>query len=318
MVLQANRPIRIFGEGTGKVEISFLGGVYSLESQTQEWCIEMPAQAYGGPYTMKIVLDGEENIIQDVMIGEVLLIAGQSNAEWPVKSETTAQTYAKENPAIRFASLGGYSEEEQRLTEMLGWLKKGEKNFEKCSAIGKHLAEMLHEKLGVAIGIIGCYKGASIIQAWNKKEIVECSKYYVPKAERNLNYSLYGNWNEDGFLYENIFKKIGCYSVSQVVWYQGESNTSEKESAVYLHLLEEMIADWRKVLQYDNLPFIVVEIHNYFYRQDEAWYTMQRAQKQADKIPFVRVVENEDCIDEEIHPKDKYNISKRIFEKMNY
>lgn len=319
MVLQANKPIRIFGEGEGHVEITFLGKTYSMENQNGQWCIELPAQPYGGPYTMEVVLNGNRSRIEDIMIGEVILLAGQSNPEWPVKNEKTTRTYTEENSAIRFIRVGGYSEEERRLTEMGIWQKKTKESIAACSAIGRHLAEMIHEKLGVAVGIICCYKGSSIIQAWTDKQIVKASKYYIPPAERHLNYEQYGAWNEDGFLYDNIFKKIGCYGVSQVVWYQGESNSSEREGAVYLHLLEEMITNWRKDLQNENLPFIVVEIHNYFYREDEGWYSIQRAQKQADTIPFVCVVENEDCMEpKEIHPSDKYILSKRIFEKMNY
>ena len=319
MVLQANMPIRIFGEGDGKVEVSFLGKTYFAESGNGEWCVELLPQPYGGPYTMDVVLNNTVQTIEDVMIGEVVLLAGQSNAEWPVKSEKTTKSYPDENANIRFAIAGGYNEEKRFLTGMQGWQKKTKESIGRCSAIGRHLAEMIHEKLGVAVGIICCYKGASIIQAWTDKEVVQKSKYYIPKKDRHLNYEAYGDFNQDGFLYENIFKKIGCYSLSQVVWYQGESNTGEKEGAVYLHLLEEMINDWRKQLRQENLPFTVVEIHNYFYREDEGWYSIQRAQKQANTIPFVRVVENEDCEEpKEIHPSDKYKISKRIFETMQY
>lgn len=319
MVLQANMPIRIFGEGEGNVKVSFLGKSYYIENANGQWCIEIPAQAYGGPYTMEVVLNNKTTAIEDIMIGEVILVAGQSNAEWPVKNENTTHTYSEENEAIRFAIAGGYSEKERCLTEMVSWQKKTKESIGQCSAIGRHLAEMIHEKLGVTVGVICCYKGASIIQAWTDKAVVENSKYYLPPKDRHLNYAEYGAWNQDGFLYENIFKNIGCYSVSQVVWYQGESNSCEKEGAVYLHLLEEMITDWRNALQCETLPFIVVEIHNYFYREDEGWYSIQRAQKQAEQIPFVRVIENEDCEEpKEIHPSDKYTISKRIFEAMHY
>ena len=319
MVLQANKPIRICGEGEGKVEISFLGKMYSIENQSGQWCIELPPQSYGGPYTMEIVLNNTATTIEDIMVGEVVLVAGQSNAEWPVAKEKTAHTYAEENDAIRFAILGGYSEEERRLVDLKTWRKKTKESIGECSAIGNHLAEMIHKKLGVAVGIICCYKGASIIQTWTDKDIVENSQYYIPPKDRHLNYEEWGDWNGDGFLYENIFKKMGCYGVSNVVWYQGESNTNEKEGAVYLHLLEELIADWRNVLRNEKLPFTIVEIHNYFYREDEGWYSIQRAQKQADKIPFVSVVENEDSDEpKEIHPSDKYMISKRIFEAMRY
>ena len=319
MVLQANKPIRIFGEGTGKVSVSFLGRTYQTESQNKEWCIEIPPQPYGGPYTMRVVFDNAQTTIEDIMIGEVVLVAGQSNAEWPVAKEKTEHTYPNENDAIRFASLGKYSEEKRCFVPMRGWEKSTKESILKYSAIGRHLAEMISRKLGVAVGVICCYKGASIIQAWTDKAIVESSKYYLPKADRHLDYELYGDFNQDGYLYENIFKNIGCYGISQAVWYQGESNSGEKEGAVYLNLLEELITNWRKDLRQDNLPFIVVEIHNYFYREDEGWYSIQRAQKQASKIPFVSVVENEDCEEpKEIHPTDKYKISKRIFEVMGY
>jgi hypothetical protein len=251
------------------------------------------------------------------------IVVGYTKHDLDVWDEIAArQLYAvgaDENDFIRFAILGGYREEERRLVGLKTWRKKTKESIGECSAIGNHLAEMIHKKLGVAVGVISCYKGASIIQAWTNKDIVVNSQYYIPPKDRHLNYEAWGDWNGDGFLYENIFKKMGCYGVSNVVWYQGESNTNEKEGAVYLHLLEELIADWRNVLRNENLPFTIVEIHNYFYREDEGWYSIQRAQKQADKLPFVSVVENEDSDEpKEIHPSDKYIISKRIFEAMRY
>jgi sialate O-acetylesterase len=163
---------------------------------------------------MDVVLNNTVQTIEDIMVGEVVLLAGQSNAEWPVKSEKTTKRYPDENAYIRFAIAGGYSEEKRCLTGISGWQKKTKESIGKCSAIGRHLAEMIYEKLGVAVGIICCYKGASIIQAWTNKEVVQKSKYYLPKKHRHLNYELYGDWNEDGFLYDNIFKNIGCYRVS--------------------------------------------------------------------------------------------------------
>ena len=41
MVLQANRPVRIFGSGRGTVEIDFLGKKYSLCSEKEEWEVEL-------------------------------------------------------------------------------------------------------------------------------------------------------------------------------------------------------------------------------------------------------------------------------------
>ena len=58
MVLQANKPIRVFGEGKGHVEVTFIGRTMSCENDTDaKWELEFPAMPYGGPYEMDIVFD---------------------------------------------------------------------------------------------------------------------------------------------------------------------------------------------------------------------------------------------------------------------
>jgi hypothetical protein len=55
MVLQAGKPIRIFGTGDGHVSVSFCGDISEADSAEGKWLAELPAREYGGPYEMKIV-----------------------------------------------------------------------------------------------------------------------------------------------------------------------------------------------------------------------------------------------------------------------
>ena len=81
-VLQAGKPIRIFGEGEGTVTVTLLGETATAEKTEGGWLATLPAQTYGGPYTMTVNLDGEERILTDIYIGDVYLLGGQSNMQF--------------------------------------------------------------------------------------------------------------------------------------------------------------------------------------------------------------------------------------------
>ena len=84
MVLQANKPTRVFGERKGKANVRFLSNTYQSHADGERWEILLPPMPYGGPYEMQITLDGEIKTLENIMIGEVILCAGQSNMRFAV------------------------------------------------------------------------------------------------------------------------------------------------------------------------------------------------------------------------------------------
>ena len=52
MVFAANKPIRIFGTGSGKAKIVFNGTTKNVESSGADWLVEFPEMNYGGPYEL--------------------------------------------------------------------------------------------------------------------------------------------------------------------------------------------------------------------------------------------------------------------------
>ena len=184
MVFQAKKPIKIFGEGKGTICISFVGEEVTYFSETDEWCVTLPEKAYGGPYELKVTLNGEEIIIHDVYIGEVWLACGQSNMELPlfrVENGIEDAQYA-DNDKIRFFTVPRRIEKntpiygwhsEKSFSEDTPWQISSEKSALHFSAIGYYVAKGLQEKLQVAVGVVSCNWGAKTIEAFIRNDYFE-------------------------------------------------------------------------------------------------------------------------------------------------
>lgn len=181
MVLQADKPIKVFGEGTGYASVKFMGGTYNTYSEHGEWCITMPPCGCGGPYSMEVELNGVITQLTDIMIGEVWLAAGQSNMELPLYKSLGGTEAARgcRNDNIRFFTVPRRREKDTPeygdhfgLTpaESLPWQCCDEESAIFFSAIGFYTAQALQEKLGIAVGIISCNWGGSMIEAHIKRE----------------------------------------------------------------------------------------------------------------------------------------------------
>ena len=79
--------------------------------------------------------------------------------------------------------------------------------------------------------------------------------------------------------------------------------------------LEVLIHSWREELRDYNLPFAVVQIHDFYPRVTDEWKTVQAEQARiASKIPNTHLVVSRDiCETTEIHPKNKSLLAKRAY-----
>lgn len=180
-VLQADMPIRIFGTGSGKVRVFFLGETVEGEFRDDEWCLVLSPHHYGGPYKLAVELNGSERILSDIYIGEVWIAAGQSNMEMPLFRTEGGFSEAEncDNGKIRFFTLPRRT---QRDIPIYGWngIKSdgrdmpwqycSEKSALTFSAIGYYVAKELNRKLGVCVGIISCNWGGRAIESFISRE----------------------------------------------------------------------------------------------------------------------------------------------------
>ena len=313
MVFAANKPVRIFGEGVGSVSVEFLGKQYSGYGHFGKWEIELPAHPYGGPYEIKISMENEVKVLKNIYFGEVILCAGQSNIAWRVMSETDPGEL-RDLPLLRiwmpetvnsYSALGCYN----------GWQICTAENTPHWTALGYHLAREISEKRGCAVGIIGCYQGATMLSSFLRRELAMRADIYVPDEQKFEDKVKYPTFNYEGKMYDICFSKIAPLAVSAVLWYQGETNVSCAEAKIYGKQLEVLIHSWREELRDFYLPFAVVQIHDFIYRFTDEWKTVQAEQARvASEMPNTSLVVSRDiCETTEIHPKNKSPLAKRAY-----
>ena len=317
MVFQANKPARIFGTGEN-VFAEFEGEVYPSVQCGNKFLIELPPQPYGDDKIIKVFSGKEEVVIKNVSFGEVILIAGQSNAQFRIGQESVKRNL-QSDPNLRFFAINRVEECEDVFTEEDGWQPLKSETAYRLSAIACHTGRYLREKLGVTVGMVCCYQGASNIQSWIEKDFSLPDELIIPLNLRHADSTWYKFfWNKDGLLFNEMFTKLIPYSFGGAVWYQGESNTSPAEGHVYEKLLAALMENWRTRLKDETLHFTVVVICDFDGRNDDAWKSVQNAQRNiTEQVKNVSVVESYDvCEHGNIHPGDKLALSKRIAESL--
>ncbi|MBE6674605.1 MAG: sialate O-acetylesterase [Ruminococcaceae bacterium] len=311
MVMQANKPVRIFGKGQGCVTVEFLGQTKNATSQ-KEWLVEFEPQEYGGPYTMTISLDGKKTELSDIYFGDVYLLSGQSNIQFKMWERKEPADVYEGNENVRLFTVDRMEENtEERWGVADGWVTLTEENAKDFSAIGYYMSQEL-AKNGHKVGLIACYQGASVIQSWLKKEVAQRAELQV--ENKFADHEWFPIWNDDGVLYDFMLSKIIPYAMASVIWYQGESNASVDEARIYLRFLDALTSSWREDFMDKDLKFIIIQLADYIERDTEGWHLVQKAQSEAQKkLKNVKTVVCRDvCEVDDIHPRSKKELSMRI------
>ncbi|MBR4266371.1 MAG: beta galactosidase jelly roll domain-containing protein [Bacteroidales bacterium] len=121
-------------------------------------------------------------------------------------------------------------------------------------------------------------------------------------------------------LYNGMIAPLKGVNVKGMVWYQGESNVSN--SSDYGANLKMMVNSWRKVLDNQNIPFVIVQLPNYLdpvkEPEESSWAQMRWVQYQASKeIPNAGITCNLDLGEwNDIHPLNKKPVGQRIAAQM--
>ena len=309
MVLQANAPVRFFGQGNGKAAVT-LNGVRKETVSNGKWLIEFDPFEYGGPYDITVELDGIFMTLKNVYFGDVILLGGQSNMQFKLWESSEPKENHKGNDNVRLYTVDRM-EGGEHFSSRDGWVALTDENAPYFSAIGYYVGQGLASKER-KIGLIACYQGASVIQSWMSKDVALVPEFEI--ENRFADHVWYPIWNDDGVLWENMMEKILPFAFNTVLWYQGESNASVDEANIYMDMLKAMILGWRRYFKNDNMRFVVIQLADHLDRAGYAWEKIQSEQLRAqDEIPLVNTVICRDvCDNVDIHPKEKDVLSQRI------
>ena len=154
MVLQRDREIIVYGVAAGEVKVEFAGQTRSTDTHGPfELCF--PALPAGGPYEMKFTEDGKERLIRDILVGDVYVIAGQSNPEMKLESTLCGpETWEADDAARVFHSRKLLAPE----AFDDGWHPKTKENSRNWSAIAFWLSKFLRaeRRIPILIDAIDC------------------------------------------------------------------------------------------------------------------------------------------------------------------
>lgn len=311
MVLQANKKVRVFGEGKGRLDIRFCDRKYEFEITQEKWSVELDAFACGGPYELFFNVNGEEKTLKNVYIGRVFLCAGQSNMHFTLEEENT-ELSKLDNEKVRVFVVD--SIEKKPLGFADGWMQGDDEKRKDFSALAYRVADLVQKRDNVVVGVVCCSQGASNIQSWISPDYLTDETFVSPELRDMPGFEPpYSEWTGEGKIYNASLSRVIPYVFERVIWYQGESNTSEAEGRVYVKLLSQLVDCWRTEFR-DDVPFIIVQICDYIHRNDENWRSIQTAQAIAPSVieDIVTVASSDVCEHENIHPQSKRLLAQKI------
>jgi sialate O-acetylesterase len=172
-VLQAGLPVNVWGRADqgSKVTVTFAGQEKTaLSDEAGRWQLQLdPLEPSTEPRTLTATAGAESQAINNLVVGEVWIAAGQSNMVWPLaKSEGGSDRLARSLPLLRFVVVGRQTGLPARpLTPaQLAWKSFQPGANEQIAAVAFYFAEYLQKEKGGAIGIIQSSVGATPAEAW--------------------------------------------------------------------------------------------------------------------------------------------------------
>lgn len=182
MILQQKSEITFRGHSSTKKEVVITTGwskhTYTASSDKEgNWKVEIPTPSAGGPYKISIS-DGEEQIIQNIMVGEIWLYTGESDAGVPVDIAP--------QPSIRLFQVKkeiSLVPKKDLHAAQGGWKECTPETIAGFPAAGYFFASQLQKALKVPVGVIDCTWKDTPAEAWASYDALENLPGYNKETE---------------------------------------------------------------------------------------------------------------------------------------
>lgn len=323
----AKYPIKGYAKKNAKVEITFRGKtVTAIADDKGVWSAHLPSGEAGEGFELKVISDGESVAAKNIAVGDVWLVAGQSNAEFTVGWFKQGADWAKDcdYPLVRFQK---QTWQPPHMRKDDKWRVLGANSVKDFSATGFFFSKEIYKKHKIPVGVIVAAGGGSVIRSWisesalaeishAKETLIEPYKkavadYEVEKAKNPKKPPRHPLKSFSG-LFNARVARLKDLPISGVVWYQGEADAMFAGGHIYREYLEALVKSYRAHFADDKLPFLVVEIP--YYGNHYIWSDLRDSQRYvANKIDGVHLVSILDLGDlKDIHPPKKPELGARL------
>lgn len=347
MVMQRGKGIPFYGKANRgeKVTVTFNNTSKSITANDNgDWRVEFPVMKGGGPYKATIAAAGKTILLDDILVGEVWLCAGQSNMDFPLHSainEAGEMLRAQKATSIRFLNREPIAETDNRawdsatldkvnkLQYFTGTWQVSDSNAAKdFSAVGYYFAQQLQRQLGVPVGIIQVAVGGATTESFIDRYTMEHhpvlvnslynwrqSDFFQPWVRERTSTNLKNATNnkqrhpyEPAYNFEAGIQPLGSFPISGIIWYQGESNAHNVE--LHQTLFPQLVKSWRSKWGY-AFPFYYVQLSSL---NRPTWAHFRFSQLQLlHQIGASGMAVSSDVGDSlDVHPKQKKEVGERL------
>lgn len=290
MVLQREKPIHIFGKGipTEGVSVSFFSKtILTIVEADSTWDVYFDPQKANKNGQQLTIQSGSETIILDnILIGDVWLCAGQSNMEFSLANEKYAKTALKTafNPNLR---LFNYKKVLPPINKPFktneinhlqpehfyegNWSISDSTSAENFSAVAYYFGLMVEQNTDIPIGLIHLAVGGSPLEAWLREE--------ATRSDTALHKIFEGDWLNNPYLEPWCILR-GHQNLDSLL--KNNSSVIPKDTLGYNHLYKPSFLS--KAMQ----PFTAFSIKGFLWYQGESnSLSLERVQQHEQLFPLL-------------------------------
>lgn len=273
--------------------------------------------AQGGPYRIEVrTAGGAPAAVDDVLVGDLWVLAGQSN----MQGVGVLEDVQEPNSLVHSFDMTDHwdiaREPLHRLVDAadrVHWpvnpkthepekvegeaLKKAIESRKKGAGLGLPFAVEMLRRTGVPVGLLPCAHGGTSMDQWD------------PALKSKGGDSLYGA----------TLRRVNVAGgkVKGILWYQGESDANPKAAPEFLAKFERLVAAFRQDFGQPDLPFYYVQIGRHVSTASVAeWNSVQQSQLLAESriAKSGLVVSVDSALDDGIHVStaDQKRLGKRL------
>lgn len=307
MVLQRNKPIRIYGSAADNekaVTVKLNGQEATAPIENGSFMAVLPQMLAGGPYTLEVTAARSKytKTFTNVMIGEVWICSGQSNMVVGMNGAPQADVDAANYPNMRLFTVTKQSSAYVKDDIIGSWAVCTPTSVKYFSAVAFYFGEKIYQELNVPVALILSAVSDTRMYQWTPAEALINNGELVS----------YSNGVTRGDLYNGMIGPLVPFTIGGVIWYQGES---DNYSTVPFEKAEmNLIQSWRDKWNLGDFPFMIVQLPNFIFtdgrpmeRTREAQLDLSYKMKNVGTAITIDVGDNYN-----IHPKNKKPVGQRL------
>lgn len=258
MVVQRDRPVRIFGEASPNEKVTVTLGGSSAETVTERsgvWSVTLDSVPAGGPFELVASGRDQQAKLTDVLVGDVWLCVGANLMGRTPDEIISAKNGANDLVGVRLLKVKTAFADKPKTIFHGEWQIASDDTIADFSAVAFVFGRELNRRLGVPIGIIAASSDHSTAEAWTDPIFFDKTPLLEPLVEsaRNVNKP---KEQRTGSLWNGTLAPLTAMTIRGAVFDPGAMNAGRAYQ--FRTLFETMIHQWRTAWGEGDFPFYYI------------------------------------------------------------